>query len=658
MSGQNDLKALAKKIKEAIDIVDFVGERVTLKRSGKYWSGLSPFTKEKTPSFFVDPDHQSFRCFSTNTGGDLIDFVKITEGRSFVEALQLLAERAGVPFDVRTLSPDEARKEKEFKEKRRAFLKLNAFAARFFQDQLLGASGSMARDYCLGRGISKESLGYFGVGYAPDHWTALRDYLRGMGAPLDKAHELGLLRTKGGEAPAADGSNLFDTFRQRLIFPIKDGQGEVIGFGGRWLGPASAEAPKYINSPESLVYEKEKTLYHLDGARKSIREQGQVILVEGYMDCLTLVQSGFQAVVANCGTALTRQQATQLLKLAPRVICLYDSDEAGKKATERAMDLFLDVGGVPLLSAHLPNGKDPDEFLQKGGREAATKMGQILRDAPAAIDLWIEHELSDLPQSLQGKTEKLSKITKKIAKLKDLVAREARVGPLSLRLKLEESLIRSALDLEKERKAAPRSAAESAGGGTVGAPAKSLPVARQHGPPVSHPSGGKNKQIEISDGKKGFGAEWRFVTLLLQNLDWWPHLRIWQENAERFSSSWCGSHEVKRLLDFLLAPLDEGETDGDRLLDLQERVREKPEWRNFVAAALVTANGPAGAIPLEGAVEHLKDSWWKGKLQTLKAEIEKAEREGDAQRSEILLQELMELKRKPKASNSEAIKNG
>ncbi|RZA00936.1 MAG: DNA primase, partial [Proteobacteria bacterium] len=298
-------KDFVKKIKEAIDIVAYVGETVPLRRSGKYFTGLSPFTKEKSPSFFVQPEKQTFHCYSTDQGGDLIDFVMLTKGFAFREALEFLAAKANIPMEVSNRTPEQAARDRALDEERKIFFKLNRFAARFYQETFESSDGGIARDYAEKRGIERDYLLSFGIGYAPDSWTALRDLFLKIKAPMVKSYELGLFRTKGGEKPKEDGSNLFDTFRNRLMFPIRDVNGEVLGFGGRWLGANNAEAPKYINSLESVVYEKDKTLYNLDQARKPIRDMETVVLVEGYMDCLSLVQAGFPNVVANCGTALT-----------------------------------------------------------------------------------------------------------------------------------------------------------------------------------------------------------------------------------------------------------------------------------------------------------------------------------------------------------------
>ena len=416
------------KVKASADIVDIVAETVQLRRSGKQLTGLSPFTKEKTPSFFVNPERQTFHCFSSGQGGDVFTFLRLTKGMSFPEAVKLVAERVGLELEQQNKSPEQIAKERQRAEERRGALKLNKFAARFYQEQLEGARGGGARDYVKKRAISQESALDFALGYAPENWTSLRDFFLQIKAPMLQAYELGLFRTRNNEKPKADGSNMFDTFRDRLMFPIRDPQGDVLGFGGRYIGPPRDDAPKYLNSPESLVYEKDKILYNLDLARKSIRGMETVVLVEGYMDCLALYQSGFTNVVANCGTALTRTQAGMLRKLASRVICLYDSDSAGQAAMEKAMNLFLEIDGFPLLGAHLPDGKDPDEFLRTHGDQGKLRMAEILQNSPALIDEWADRVVRESPKTLQGRAEAVEKIAHKLSKLRDDFSIQAQIG--------------------------------------------------------------------------------------------------------------------------------------------------------------------------------------------------------------------------------------
>ncbi len=624
------------KLKESIDIVDLVSETVQLRRSGKYFTGLSPFTKEKSPSFFVNQESQSFYCYSSNQGGDILTFVELTKGLNFGEALQHLATRAGIPLEESHKSPEQIAHDRREEEEKKLLWKLNRFAARFYQEQLEGPVGGLAREYIAKRGIERESVLGFALGYAPDSWTALRDYFIRIQAPLLTAHDLGLFRTKGGEKPKADGSNLFDTFRNRLIFPIRDPNGEVLGFGGRWLGSSSAEAPKYLNSPESKAYEKEKVLYNLDQARKSIREVESVVLVEGYMDCLAMVQAGFSNVVANCGTALTRTQAQLLRKLAPRVICLYDADEAGQVATERAMNLFLENEGLPLLGALLPDGKDPDDYLRAHGEAGKNNLAEILQNSPALLDLWMEKVMKACPKTLQARAETVEKIAAKLAKLRDEIWIQARLPVVAKGLEVETNLVLGAV--RKFRKGGSLRIEENP-------PAKSGPSsasARSIKPAATFQKG---KQIQAQNGKRDLSFERRFLSDLLRHTNWIAILRERQASNQELVLSFVEDPAIRFALNKILEPLRQEEREEDRIRELQSAVHDQPAMRNLLAEVSMKWDDSMPAKDLESALARLKDEALKNRAGDLQKKIDEAERSGDADKSESLLLELMDLRR-------------
>lgn len=634
-------KEFTQKLKSAIDIVDFIGETVALRRSGKYFTGLSPFSKEKSPSFFVNPEKQTFHCYSTDQGGDLIDFVMLTKGFSFMEALEFLAAKANLPMEITRKSPEQIAKDQQIDEEKKLFFKLNRFAARFYQEQLEGPEGAVARDYVQKRAIDHDSQLAFGIGYAPDSWTALRDYFLKIKAPLLKAYDLGLFRTKGGEKPKEDGSNLFDTFRNRLIFPIRDVNGEVLGFGGRWLGSSTAEAPKYLNSPESVVYEKDKVLFNLDQARKPIRDMESVVLVEGYMDCLALVQAGFPNVVANCGTALTKTQAALLKKLAPKVICLYDSDAAGQAATERAMTLFLETEGFPLLGAKLPDGKDPDEFLRAHGDQGKLEMAEILQNSPALLDLWIEERVAEAPKTLQGRTETLDKITQKLSKLRDELWIQARIPGLAQSLGVDAELIVGAIRKYRrgfgvEAKPAPAPVVQ----------AKTAPNLAQNPPRPIISSREKGKQNQALNGKRDLGFERRFLSDLMKNPNWIVALREKQATDPDSVLSFVKNPGIKSVLGKALEPLKAGETEEERIQEIVEGTREFPQLRNLLSEAMVKTEDALPVSELDAAVARLKDESMKRQAADLQQQIDEAERRGDAEATGSLLQQLMELRKR------------
>ena len=343
-------------IRATADIVDVVGDYVQLKKSGSGYKGLCPFHSEKTPSFHVDPNKNLFYCFGCQKGGDVFSFLQEIEGLSFVEGARLLAERAGIPL------PDDTVDEEAAGEVESIYHALR-FAARFFYRQLTQESrGKPALDYLRQRGITPSTIKTFGLGYAPDAWDAL------LNAAKEKQVDPETLEKAGLVIARKDGSGYYDRYRGRVIFPIFSHVGKVLGFGGRILDD-DADQPKYINSPETRVYDKSRALYGLRQAKQAIRKEDEAILVEGYTDVISLHQAGVEHAVASSGTALTEQQVTTLGRYGKRLVLLYDADEAGARAARRAMDLVL-AEELGAYVVELPDGEDPDSFVQAEGAEA------------------------------------------------------------------------------------------------------------------------------------------------------------------------------------------------------------------------------------------------------------------------------------------------
>ncbi|NUM89303.1 MAG: DNA primase [Bdellovibrionales bacterium] len=599
-----------------MSIVDVVGEQVVLKRAGSELKGLSPFSNEKTPSFYVNPDRQTYYCFSTNKGGDVIDFLMETKGISFGEAVDLLADRAGVPLDRRPKSAAQIQKEKAEAEARSVFLKLNKFAAHFFQKQLDGPHGALAREYVKTRGLAPATVEAFAIGFAPDSWTMLRDYLMSVQAPLVRAYELGLLRSRNGEAPKEDGSNLFDAFRNRLMFPIRDSSGEVIAFGGRDLSGAP-DTPKYINSPESPVYAKSRTLYNLDRARKHVRQLDQVVLVEGYMDCIALDQAGFPFAVANCGTALAADHVKILKGLASRIICLYDADRAGQAATERNMELFLEAGGFPLLGARVPDGKDPDEFLRTHGEAGKAEMAKILEGAPAVLDQWIEKKLATTPATTQARADSLDAIARKLGRLEQDLWVDARLPAVARGLAQELELVVRAVRRYRKGYGA-GFGANHARLNSQGKQGFSTPSAVQ-----------KTGKITAAGAMKEVGFEPQLLGDVLRYTDWLPALRKIHAGDANAILPLVGDAEVRAALEVLLVPLAAGESDAERIQALHERVRLVPRLKNLVAEAVTRPMGgqsPDGRF--DAALERLRRGDLERRRDELKGRIVAAEQAG------------------------------
>ena len=332
------------------DIEDVVQSYVQLRRRGRTCTGLCPFHTEKTPSFVVYPETQSFYCFGCGAGGDVITLIKKISNLEYVEAVKLLASRVGMPM------PNEEDKAGEM---RRKVLAINRDAARYFYDQLNKPTpeAALAREYWRKRrGLSDDTIRRFGLGYAPDSYSDLLHYLKGRGYNEEELLESGLVRR-------SEKGNLYNLFRHRMITPIIDLRGNVIAFGGRVLDDSK---PKYINSPETVVYKKSRTLFALNIAKRSTSRR--YILCEGYMDVISMHQAGFDTAVCACGTALTPEQVKLIGEYADEVILSYDSDEAGQKAAARSLELFApSPARVSVLN--IPGAKDPDEFIKKFGRD-------------------------------------------------------------------------------------------------------------------------------------------------------------------------------------------------------------------------------------------------------------------------------------------------
>jgi DNA primase len=343
---------LKEEIVAANDIVDIVSKYVSLKRTGTSMVGLCPFHKEKTPSFHVTPDRQLFHCFGCNASGDVIEFVRMAENLDFVDTVKFLAERANISLDFNKFSKEDSILYKQ----KQTILEVNKEAARFFRDTLVSPKGAEMLKYILGRGLNKESVKAYGIGCAPDGWDSLFGHLTEKG--FDRGDIL-----NSGVSVYSDKGRIYDRFRDRLMFPIIDIRGNVIGFGGRYIDDRK---PKYLNSPETPVFNKRQNLFSLNIAKNFA--EGELVLVEGYMDVISLYQNNIKNVVASLGTAFTPEQARLASRYARSIVICYDTDEAGIKAANHAIDIFkgLDVK-VKILS--LPSGKDPDDYVMKNGGE-------------------------------------------------------------------------------------------------------------------------------------------------------------------------------------------------------------------------------------------------------------------------------------------------
>lgn len=382
-----------------------IGRKVKLKKQGKEWVGLSPFTSEKTPSFYVNDQKRMFKCFSSGIGGDIIKFLQETERLSFMEAVEKLAGEAGM--DLPKATPEE----RQVQDQRQRLHAACETACGFFETALRGSLGAAARDYLIGRGLHEPAWGRHRLGYAPDDWRALIARLRAAGFSDGEIIEAGLAIRK------EDSSEPYDRFRDRVIFPIEDAQGRIIAFGGRGLTPDAK--PKYLNSPDTPLFNKGHVLYRYRAAREALGHGagGGLIVCEGYMDAIALAEAGFGQAVAPLGTALTEEQLALLWRVGPEPVLCFDGDRAGLGAAYRAIDRALPhlEPGRSLFFALLPDGLDPDDVIRTRGRTAMADL--LAATQPLAAILW-QRELAmddvSTPERQAGLDERLKQAAAQI----------------------------------------------------------------------------------------------------------------------------------------------------------------------------------------------------------------------------------------------------
>lgn len=377
-------------IKQRVDIVEVISERVVLKKRGREFLGLCPFHEEKSPSFTVSPTKQMFYCFGCGMGGNAISFLKQLDNRSFGEVVLDLARRYEVP--IRTLDVEEREEFQRQLSLQEQLYEVVAIAASFFQHALHQPEAQEAMSYLRDRrGLSKETIQGFGLGYAPSGWQTLYRYLVEV-----KGYSVKVVEQAGLVIERNSGASYYDRFRDRLMIPICDSQGRVVGFGGRSLGEAQ---PKYLNSPETPIFDKGSLLFGLDRAKQAISKQDRAIVVEGYFDAIALHAAGISEVVASLGTALSASQVKKLVRYTPSksIILNFDADQAGVTATERAISEVADLvyqGQIQLRILNLPQGKDADEFLKASG--SPQPYLELVEQAP----LWLDWQIE---QTLKGK---------------------------------------------------------------------------------------------------------------------------------------------------------------------------------------------------------------------------------------------------------------
>ncbi|MCI8653016.1 MAG: DNA primase [Angelakisella sp.] len=479
-------EAFLNELKYNTDIEQVISRYVQLRRRGRNLTGLCPFHSEKSPSFTVYPETQSFYCFGCGAGGDAITFLRKIENLDYMEAVRSLAERAG-------MAVPEGAVDDGSRQRRTRLLELNRAAARHFHQNLMSGVGQNARAYLVDRGLTRSTVVRFGIGFAPESWDDLRGHLREKGFTDEEMIAAAL------ENPGKNGG-CYDAFRNRVIFPIIDLRGNVIAFGGRNLGD---KGPKYLNSGDTMVFKKSRNLFALNFAKNTKRPE--LILCEGYMDVVSVHQGGFDNAVATLGTALTPEQAKLISSYTKTVVLSYDSDGPGQAATRRAISVFEDTG-VKVRVLSIPDAKDPDEFLKKFGPQ---RFELLLEGSSGAIDFEIQklHQRFDT-DSPEGRVGFLQELVRLLAGLGSPIQREVYLSKVCRELEVDKQAVALQLETALRRKKKGQEKRE----------------ARELRPFTSHQLSAKT-DIEKQKYPKFVLAEERLIAYLIRSPDAWDWVK-------------------------------------------------------------------------------------------------------------------------------------
>ena len=514
-------------LKYNTDIEQVIGRYVQLRRRGKNLTGLCPFHSEKTPSFTVYPDTQSFYCFGCGAGGDAITFLRKIENLDYMDAVRELAQQAGMTV------PEDAL-EDTGRRLRTRLLELNREAARFFHATLMSDAGREGRAYLAGRGLGKNTVVRFGLGYAPESWDFLLKHLRGKGFTDEEMITASLaVRGKNG--------GCYDAFRHRVIFPIIDLRGSVVGFGGRNLGD---KGPKYLNSGDTPVFKKSRNLFALNFAKNTKRPE--LILCEGYMDVVSLHQGGFDSAVATLGTALTPEQAKLISGYTDTVVLSYDSDGPGQAATKRAMAMFQE-SGVKVRVLSIPDAKDPDEFIKKFGPQ---RFELLLEGSAGAMDFEItklrrSHDL----ETSEGKVGFLREFVELMAGVASPIQRDVYVSRICRELEVDKQAVTLQLESAIRRRKSSREKRE----------AKELR-------PFTARQASAKTDLEKQKNPKCVLAEERLIAYLIRNPDGWSWVR------DRVKAEELVSSRDREIFQAVAAQLEAGQAPD--LMSLSARLDE------------------------------------------------------------------------------------
>ncbi len=577
----------AQSVKQQADIVKVIESYIRLRKAGaQRFTGLCPFHKEKTPSFSVHAGQQFFYCFGCQATGDVFSFVGKIENVGFPESVRIVAQKCGIPLPKREFSsPEEAAGARL----RTKLLELHETAAAWFEEQLRGPGGALAREYLAGRGLSDEGIRKFRIGYAPDSFNALRDRLSGM-ADQEALRASGLFSSKeqgdGGQGP------IYDRFRKRVMFPIANEGGRVIAFTARTLETGDKAGAKYINSPETPLYSKGQVLFNLDKAKPAIRALEFALLVEGQMDCISVFLAGIQNVIATSGTAFTEQQVAILKRHTSNVIVNFDPDTAGANAAEKSIALLTEEGfAVKIVT--LEGGLDPDRFIRERGVEAYK---EALRESRRQADYLIERARMLFPgASAEQKVKAMNFLLPHIRRMPETLAREQFAADAAQKLGIGSAVLR-----EELRQAALRRRER----------------VEERAPKLTEVEKVLLRALAVTDPD---GAEARLLATeaLTNNAAWFEHLGAFGAMRE------LASRAAKDPMDAVVDP-------GQRAL---------------LAEALLGENRPPEVNEVESAVQEVEERGIESRLRDLRAQIAEAERTGDFAGLAVLTQKKLDLDR-------------
>ncbi len=575
--------AFVQAVRDAIDIVEIASSSTKLHRAGRKWKGLCPLHKEKTPSFHVDPELGFFKCFGCGAGGDAIKLHMLLTGDDFTAAMESLAQRFGVPLPAPAASHRGSRGRGARGDEEVDAGQVLEAAAVWYREQL--ARSEPARRYLEQRRIPPELVERYGLGYAPDGW-------RNLGPALAGRCALGDLITVGLAARPEGGGEPYDRFRNRLIFPIRNASGRLVGFGGRTLGD---DVAKYVNTAETERFHKGHLLYGLDLAKRTIRESRRMLLVEGYLDVLGAVAAGLEGAVASMGTALTPEQARLAARFADEVVIGYDGDAAGETACRRALPVLLGAG-VTVRRARLPEGEDPDSLRLAAGPAALRAVADQAEDLVLAeIDRLVP---ADVHRNPPGRARAAKAVSELLAAVPDTILRYGYGREAADRLGLPAQLLWRRLGLGRD------------------------PLAEALRPAAIE---------EATPGRKAEEEALRLLLLASDRGEELPAAAELPPPAAFFDPALRKFFEAFRVL--------YDESGGPRLRAVMSRVRDLPEAETRAAQLLLESEDSPGAPRLADALRALRRRWLRHRLRELQQEIAEAQRRGEAARLESLLVE-------------------